>query len=116
MTGLTILFSGLILLLLFVSITGRVLDKRRPGPAVDNLIARVNAWWVMILALAIAFMLGRTAVFPPHPVFLGDQPVSRRPLKSRAAKRAQAAVQAPPTTGAGLKAKPPLRTTNEASP
>ncbi len=62
MTELTILFSGLILLLLFVSITGRVLDKRRPGPAVDNLIARVNAWWVMILALAIAFMLGRTAI------------------------------------------------------
>lgn len=62
MTELQILFTGLLVLLLAATITAQVMDERRPGPSVDNLIARINAWWIMVLALAFAFFLGRTAM------------------------------------------------------
>jgi len=62
MTELQILFTGLLALLLAATIVAQVMDERRPGPSVDNLIARINAWWIMVLALAFAFFLGRTAL------------------------------------------------------
>lgn len=62
MTELQILFTGLLVLLLAATIIAHVLDEVRPSPSVDNLIARINAWWIMIIAMAIAFALGRTAM------------------------------------------------------
>jgi phosphatidate cytidylyltransferase len=58
-------FGGVIVLLAIASIAGAVLGKRARSESgratVDNLKARVNAWWVMIAVLAVAFALGKTA-------------------------------------------------------
>ena len=62
MSELQILFSGLLALLLAATIIAHVMDERRPSPSVNNLIARINAWWIMVVALAFAFALGRTAM------------------------------------------------------
>lgn len=59
------LFAGIGALLALASLTGFVL-KRRSGegenPVIDNLNARINAWWVMVAVIGIAFWLGHTAV------------------------------------------------------
>lgn len=59
------LFAGIGALLLIASIIGRLL-KRRAGPAphavIDNLNARINAWWVMVLVIGIAFVFGKYGV------------------------------------------------------
>lgn len=61
-------FGGVTLLLLIASIVGWVLKRRlaRKNNAsemsqktVSNLIARVNAWWVMVLIFAVAFLAGK---------------------------------------------------------
>ena len=62
MSELQILFSGLLVILLAATIIAHVLDERRPSPSIDNLVARINAWWIMVMALAIGFFLGRTAI------------------------------------------------------
>lgn len=58
------LFGSLVALLGLASIIGAVL-VRRPGDAKQsasraNLVARVNAWWVMVAILAVAFLTGPT--------------------------------------------------------
>jgi phosphatidate cytidylyltransferase len=57
-------FGGVIVLLAISSVAGAILGKRArtdSGRAtVDNLKARVNAWWVMIAVLAVTFSLGET--------------------------------------------------------
>lgn len=59
------LFLGIGALLALASLIGWLL-KRRSGtaenPVIDNLNARINAWWVMVAVLGIAFWLGHTAV------------------------------------------------------
>lgn len=59
------LFGGVAALLVIATIIGRALARRAEAAAaratVDNLNARINAWWVMIGVLAVAFTLGRTA-------------------------------------------------------
>lgn len=62
MTELQILFTGLLVLLLIATIIAHMLDEARPSPSIDNLVVRINAWWIMVLALALAFFLGRTAM------------------------------------------------------
>jgi phosphatidate cytidylyltransferase len=57
---------GIVLAVLIVStIAGAVLAARakseRSRATVQNLRARVNAWWVMIIVFAVAYTLGRTA-------------------------------------------------------
>jgi phosphatidate cytidylyltransferase len=58
-------FGGVLALLVVASVAGAVLGKRakseRSRATVENLKARVNAWWVMIVVLAVAFALGKTA-------------------------------------------------------
>ena len=58
-------FGGVLAVLIVASLVGALLGKRatseRSRATIDNLKARVNAWWVMIVVLAIAFALGRTA-------------------------------------------------------
>lgn len=58
------LFGGLVGLLAVASTIGAVLSRRAstPGSAEvrANLVARINAWWVMVAVLAVTFLLGRT--------------------------------------------------------
>jgi phosphatidate cytidylyltransferase len=59
------MFGGVIALLIVASITGFLLARRATSEkgraTVENLNARVNAWWVMIVVLAVAFALGKNA-------------------------------------------------------
>jgi phosphatidate cytidylyltransferase len=56
------LFGGLATLLAVASVIGVVLARRAASAAkiasVENLKQRVNAWWVMVALLAVAFLLG----------------------------------------------------------
>src|SRR5262245_38461446 len=58
-------FGGIVAVLIVASVIGYALArgaKSESGRAtIENLNARVNAWWVMIVVLAIAFTLGKTA-------------------------------------------------------
>jgi phosphatidate cytidylyltransferase len=59
------LFGGVVVLLLLASVIGAVLRSRaqpKGGSAtIDNLIARVNAWWVMVAVFGVTLLLGRPA-------------------------------------------------------
>lgn len=59
------LFGGILALLAFASLVGWLLHvqaQRRGGNAViDNLNARVRAWWVMVAIIATNFLLGKNA-------------------------------------------------------
>jgi phosphatidate cytidylyltransferase len=53
------LFLGVLAVLAIASVVGWVLARRaggRPSPGVDNLNARIKAWWVMVALLAAAFL------------------------------------------------------------
>jgi phosphatidate cytidylyltransferase len=58
-------FGGVLVVLIVASTLGALLSRRavseKSRATIDNLNARVNAWWVMIIVLAIAFALGQTA-------------------------------------------------------
>ncbi|HEY0684204.1 MAG TPA: phosphatidate cytidylyltransferase [Steroidobacter sp.] len=58
-------FGGVIALLIVASTAGAILGRRVQSDGgratVENLKARVNAWWVMIAVLAVTFALGETA-------------------------------------------------------
>jgi phosphatidate cytidylyltransferase len=59
------LFGGVIAVLVFASAIGAVLKAKargEPSPTVDNLNARVNAWWIMVALLGVAIAFGKTAV------------------------------------------------------
>jgi len=59
-------FAGVFLLLVVASAVTAALRWRTaghgPNTTVDNLRSRVNAWWVMVVTLAIAFALGKAGV------------------------------------------------------
>ncbi|MHA6479123.1 phosphatidate cytidylyltransferase [Stutzerimonas sp. KH-1] len=59
-----LLFAGIGALLALASLIGFVLKRRSGGESavIDNLNARINAWWVMVALIGIAFWLGHTAV------------------------------------------------------
>lgn len=59
-----ILFAVFTAILILASSIGWTLKKRagdQPAPVIDNLNARINAWWVMLIVLAVAITLGTTA-------------------------------------------------------
>lgn len=56
------LFAAVALILLAGTAAGRWLHRNRPGPVTDNLVARVNAWWVMVAVLSLAFWAGPLGV------------------------------------------------------
>jgi len=59
------LFAGIVGALTLASAVGFVLARRAangPNPAVENLNARVKAWWVMVLVIGAAFSLGKGGV------------------------------------------------------
>ncbi|MDR1064121.1 MAG: phosphatidate cytidylyltransferase [Azoarcus sp.] len=63
---LALVFAGIACALLIASAVSLVLRLRVPrgqaNPVIDNLNARINAWWGMVLILGGAFWLGPTAV------------------------------------------------------
>jgi phosphatidate cytidylyltransferase len=55
------LFGGIIALLTLASMIGWILQRRGANPTIDNLNARVRAWWVMVAIIAVNFFLGKNA-------------------------------------------------------
>lgn len=59
-----LLFAGFSFVLVIASSIAFILKKRlgnQPSAVIDNLISRINAWWVMLILLAIAISLGKLA-------------------------------------------------------
>jgi len=60
----SMLILGVLGVLVFASVVARLLQMRVPdgedSPVIDNLIARIKAWWVMVALLSIAMLFGRT--------------------------------------------------------
>ena len=63
---LTVLFGWIFGVLAFASVIGALLKFRLPAgassPVIDNLNARLKAWWVMIGLLAVCLWLGKVAI------------------------------------------------------
>ncbi|WP_104202747.1 phosphatidate cytidylyltransferase [Billgrantia saliphila] len=60
-----LLFAGIGSLLVLASLVGFVLKWRAgagSSPVIDNLNARIKAWWLMVAVIGFAFLLGQTAV------------------------------------------------------
>ena len=59
------LFGGILALLALASVVGWILHCRARGSGgratIDNLNARVRAWWVMVAIIAVNFFLGKNA-------------------------------------------------------
>lgn len=60
----TILFAGVVAVLVIASLIGFALSLKSGGgnAVVLNLNARIKAWWVMMAALAVAFMAGKPGI------------------------------------------------------
>ena len=60
------LFGGVGALLVVATIAGRALRHRTraaaPIPAIENLNARIDAWWGMVALIGAAFVFGKTGV------------------------------------------------------
>jgi phosphatidate cytidylyltransferase len=60
------LFGGIFLVLAAASFIGFVLTRQHapngPSLTIENLNTRVNAWWVMVTLIGIAFVFGKTGV------------------------------------------------------
>ena len=59
-----LLFLGIGLFLLVATIIGQLLKYRltSPNSVIDNLNTRINAWWVMVAIIGLAFWFGQLAV------------------------------------------------------
>jgi len=60
-----LLFLGIGAFLALASLVGWLLARRTggaPSPGIENLNARIKAWWVMVAVIGVAFLLGRTGV------------------------------------------------------
>ncbi|MER8922239.1 phosphatidate cytidylyltransferase [Mesorhizobium sp. M0802] len=60
-----ILLAGLVCVLTTASVIAGILSWRAPNPlpsTLVNLNQRINAWWVMVLAITVAFFFGRTGM------------------------------------------------------
>lgn len=60
------LFAGVGLVLVLASAVAALLKwrvaKGQPHSVIDNLVARINAWWVMVLVIGLAFLFGKAGV------------------------------------------------------
>lgn len=52
------LFAGVLVLLVVATIIGQLVKLRKRGDAVDNLNARIRAWWVMSVVFALSLLTG----------------------------------------------------------
>ena len=58
------LFGGIGAILVLASLIGLILKLRTrgtPNAVIDNLNARINAWWVMVGVLLVCFLIGKIA-------------------------------------------------------
>lgn len=59
-------FGAAIGLLVIATVVGQCLAWRQPvgqaSPIIDNLVARINAWWAMVLLLGVTCVAGDTAI------------------------------------------------------
>jgi phosphatidate cytidylyltransferase len=55
------LMGGILALLIVASVIGTVLHRRRPSASIDNLNARIHAWWWMVGVLFVCFLAGKYA-------------------------------------------------------
>ena len=60
----TLLFGGIGGVLLAAAVIAETLRWRVDGPStvIDNLVARIRAWWVMAAVVGLAFLCGRVGV------------------------------------------------------
>lgn len=83
-----LLFGGIGAVLVFASSVAALLKWRVAGGAphgvIDNLVSRINAWWVMVAVIGLAFVLGKGGVIA---LFLGISFVSLREFVTLAATR-----------------------------
>jgi len=58
------LFLGIGTILIFATVVGFILKikTKQPNPMINNLNARIYAWWVMVAIIGVAFWFGNTAV------------------------------------------------------
>lgn len=60
------LLAGVGTILVLASVVGEILRARLSpageNPVIENLNARINAWWVMVICLALAFIAGKPGV------------------------------------------------------
>ena len=60
------LFAGIAGVLLVASTIGFILDRRTasagPNAVIENLNSRIKSWWVMVIAIGIAFAFGKAGV------------------------------------------------------
>jgi len=54
--------AGLGIALAIASLTGFLLHLRRRNPTIDNLNARIRAWWIMVAAVGAALLAGRSGL------------------------------------------------------
>lgn len=62
---LLMLLGGVGVVLIVATLIGQMLARRAPegpSPVIDNLNSRINAWWVMVILMGIAFLGGKTGV------------------------------------------------------
>ena len=52
------LFGGILGVLLVATVVGQLLKLRRPNAVIDNLNARIRAWWVMSAVFALSLLTG----------------------------------------------------------
>jgi len=61
-----LLFAGIGGILVLASTVAALLRWRlahgQPHTVIDNLVSRINAWWVMVIAIGLAFIFGKTGV------------------------------------------------------
>lgn len=62
----TLLFAGIGGVLVVASTVAALLKWRladgQPHSVIDNLVSRINAWWVMVIAIGLAFIFGKRGV------------------------------------------------------
>src|SRR5918993_978203 len=66
MSDTMLLFAGIGSVLVVASSIAALLKWRvaagQPHSVIDNLVSRINAWWVMVIAIGIAFIFGKRGV------------------------------------------------------
>lgn len=60
----TLLFAGISAVLVVATLIAETLRWRTPGPSavIDNLVARIRAWWVMAAVVGLGFLGGRVGM------------------------------------------------------
>ena len=66
LSDLLVIFGSIGLILIVATLIGRILARRQPADApsalIENLNARIDAWWAMVALIGLAFLFGATGV------------------------------------------------------